>query len=125
MASLRTKFYKDKQNAKWSGVCAGIADYTGIEVIWIRVATVLLMLTLGWPIIAYFVIAILADRKPIALYDQTPEKNKFWQDVRKNPKRTARDVRAQLRDVDRRLADMERHYVSSNTRLADEIDSLR
>ena len=31
-------FYLDKQNAKWKGVCAGIADYTGIEVIWVRVA---------------------------------------------------------------------------------------
>ena len=32
MNSPRTKFYKDKQNAKWAGVCAGIADYTGIDV---------------------------------------------------------------------------------------------
>ena len=32
----RTKFYKDKQNAKWSGVCAGIADYTGIDVTLVR-----------------------------------------------------------------------------------------
>jgi phage shock protein C len=125
MTSLRTKFYKDKQNAKWSGVCAGIADYTGINAIWIRVSAVILTMMFGWPLIAYFLIAWLADKKPIALYQQTPDENRFWQQVRTNPKRTARDVKAQLRDVDRRLADMERHYVSSNRRLAEEIDSLR
>ena len=38
MSDSRTKFYLDKQDAKWKGVCAGIADYTGIEVIWVRIA---------------------------------------------------------------------------------------
>ena len=33
MAGPHTKFYLDKQNAKWAGVCAGIADYTGIDVV--------------------------------------------------------------------------------------------
>ena len=31
MSASRTKFYLDKQNSKWLGVCAGIADYTGID----------------------------------------------------------------------------------------------
>ena len=28
----RTKFYLDKRNGKVMGVCAGIADYTGLDV---------------------------------------------------------------------------------------------
>ena len=28
----RTRFYRDKRNGKIMGVCAGIADYTGIDV---------------------------------------------------------------------------------------------
>ena len=32
--SSRTKFYLDKANGKWLGVCSGLADYTGIDVIW-------------------------------------------------------------------------------------------
>jgi phage shock protein C len=125
MSSLRTKYYLDKHNAKWSGVCAGFADYTGIDVIFVRVAAVILTMMMGWPILVYFIIAWMADRKPIALYEQTPDQNKFWQQVRTNAKRSVRDVKGQLRDVDRRLADMERHYVSGNKRLADEIDSLK
>ncbi len=40
MSASRTKFYLDKKNAKWMGVCAGIADYTGVDVTWVRVGTV-------------------------------------------------------------------------------------
>lgn len=125
MSASRTKFYLDKQNAKWLGVCSGIADYTGIDVTWVRVGTVLLTLaTSGWPLVAYLVIAWIANPKPTGLYD-TPEDAKFWQGVRSNPKRSAHAVRSTFRDIDRRLADIEMYYTSRNTRLADEIDSLR
>ena len=125
MSGSRTKFYLDKQNAKWSGVCAGIADYTGFDVTLIRVGAVLLnLMTTGWIIVAYFIAAWLAPKKPIGLYD-TIEDQKFWQGVRQSPARSTRDVRAKFRDVDRRLADVETYYTSRNSSLANEIDSLR
>ena len=126
MTSLRTKFYLDKKNAKWSGVCAGIADYTGVNVLWVRVGTVLLTLMGGfpWTLIAYWLTAWLASSKPSGLYD-TPEREKFWQGVRSNPRRTAGEVRSKFRDLDRRLADMELFYTSSNTRLSEQIEELR
>lgn len=125
MSGSRTKFYLDKQNAKWSGVCAGIADYTGFDVTLIRIGAVLLtLMTTGWIIVAYFIAAWLAPRKPIGLYD-TLEDQKFWQGVRQSPARSARDVRAKFRDVDRRLAEVETYYTSRNSSLANEIDNLR
>lgn len=126
MSVSRTKFYLDKQNSKWLGVCSGLADYTGIDVTWVRVGAIVLTIMGGfpWTLIAYFVAAWLADTKPVGLYD-TAEDAKFWQGVRTNPKRSAREVRGQFRDIDRRLSDIEVHYTSSNARLAREIDSLR
>lgn len=126
MSAARTKFYVDKQNSKWSGVCAGIADYTGVEVMWIRIGTVLLTLAGGfpWTLIAYVMIAWMAPKKPAGLYD-SHEDAKFWQGVRSNPARSASEMRSTFRDIDRRLADIEMYYTSRNTRLADEIDSLR
>ena len=41
MGSLTKSFNLDKRHAKLSGVCAGIADYTGWDVTLIRIATVL------------------------------------------------------------------------------------
>ncbi|GGO98194.1 envelope stress response membrane protein PspC [Stakelama pacifica] len=126
MSASRTKFYLDKQNGQWSGVCAGIADYTGVEVIWVRVAAVILTLAGGfpWTLIAYFVVAWVGEKKPVGLYESA-EDAKFWQGVRTNPTRSTAEVRSKFRDIDRRLADMEMFYTSRNTRLADEIDSLR
>jgi len=126
MSASRTKFYLDKQNGKWSGVCAGIADYTGIDVTWVRVGAIVLTIAGGfpWTLIAYWLVAWMADNKPIGLYDSA-EDAKFWQGVRSNPKRSTSEVRSKFRDIDRRLADIEMYYTSRNTRLADEIDSLR
>ena len=125
MTARRTKFYLDKQNGKWMGVCSGIADYTGIDVVWVRVATALsFFVTSGWTFLAYFIIGFVADKKPTGLYSDSDDQ-KFWQGVRANPARSTRDVRSKFRDIDRRLADIETFYTSRNTRLAEEIDSLR
>jgi phage shock protein C len=126
MTARRTKFYLDKQNAKWSGVCAGIADYTGMDVIWVRIGAVVFTLMGGfpWTLIAYWMAAYMAPAKPVGLYSDADEQ-KFWQRVRANPSRTSRDVRSKFRDIDRRLADMELLYTSQNSRLAEEIDALR
>jgi phage shock protein C len=124
MSGIRTRYYRDKQNGKLAGVCSGLADYTGIETLWIRLGVILLTITFGWPLIAYFVIAWLAPVKPVGLYTSR-EEQKFWQGVRANPSRSARDVRASFRELDRRLADIELYYTSRNKRLEDEIESLR
>ena len=53
------------------------------------------------------------------------DEKKFWQGVRANPRRTARDVRSRFREIDRRLADVETYVTSSHGRLAREIEQLR
>ena len=123
--SARTKFYVDKQEGKWLGVCAGIADYTGFDITLVRVAMIVLTLaTSGWVFVAYVAAGWLAPKKPLGLYE-TQEDAKFWQGVRTNPKRSTAEVRSKFRDIDRRLADIELHYTSRNSSLAKEIDSLR
>ncbi len=125
MSASRTQFYLDKRNAKFKGVCAGIADYTGIDVTWVRIATVVLaFFTHLLAIAAYFVIAWVAQDRPSDLY-QTPDDERFWQGVRSNTKRSTTEVRSKFRDIDRRLADMEAFYTSRNTQLASEIEKLR
>jgi phage shock protein C len=126
MSDRRTNFYLDKQNRKWSGVCAGIADYTGTNVLWIRIGIVLVtfMGAFPWTLIAYWLTAWFAKAKPQGLY-VSQDDAKFWQGVRQSPARTTRDTRSKLRDIDRRLADVEVYYTSRNSSLANEIDSLR
>ncbi len=126
MNSPRTSFYRDKVNGRFLGVCAGIADYTGVDVTLVRIgAVVLTVMGLGFIVIpGYFITGFMAPSKPAALYGDRKEQ-RFWQGVRQSPGRTAREVRAKFRDIDRRLAEVESFYVSSNPRLAAEIEKLR
>jgi phage shock protein C len=125
MSASRTRFYLDKQDAKVKGVCAGVADYTGIDVTFVRIALVVLVVaTSGWALLAYAAAAWLAPTKPIGLYSSEDDA-RFWQRVRSNPTRSTAEVRSTFRDLDRRLADIETHFTSRNTALASEIDNLR
>ena len=124
MNTPRTTLYRDKTNAKLMGVCSGIADYTGVNVFWIRMAFVILVLSTGVALPAYFIAGLLLDKKPPYLYTDHAEQ-KYWQGVRQSPKRTAREIRSRMKDVDRRLAEVESFYVSSNPRLTAEIERLR
>lgn len=125
MSDSRTRFYLDKQNAKFKGVCAGIADYVGLDVTLVRIAFVVLaFVTHFFALLAYGLIGWLAPCKPIGLYS-SDEDAKFWQGVRANPTRSTAEVRASFRDLDRRLADIETHFTSHNRALASEIDNLR
>lgn len=125
MNTPRTTLYKDKSNAKLMGVCSGIADYTGVNALWVRLGAVfLLFATSGVLIPVYFLTGLLLNNKPAHLYSD-PQEQKYWQSVRQSPKRTAREIKARMKDVDRRLADVETYYVSSNPRLNAEIERLR
>ncbi|QZD88978.1 envelope stress response membrane protein PspC [Qipengyuania aurantiaca] len=125
MNSPRTTLYRDKQNAKLMGVCSGIADYTGVDAFWVRLGFLALTFISGGSTIPfYFLAGILLNKKPAHLYSE-PDEQRYWQRVRQNPKRTAREIRAKMKDVDRRLADVEAYYVSSNPRLTAEIERLR
>lgn len=125
MNSPRTTLYRDKQNAKLMGVCSGIADYTGVNAFWVRLGLIALTFAVGGATIPiYFIAGLLLNKKPPHLYVDHDE-SKYWQRVRQNPKRTAREIRSRMKDVDRRLAEVETFYVSNNPRLNAEIERLR
>ena len=125
MNTPRTTLYRDKQNGKLMGVCSGIADYTGVDVLWVRLGFIMLIaMTSGGILPFYFIAGLALNKKPDDLYVDRDEQ-KYWQRVRQSPARTAREVRSRFRDIDRRLAEVETYYVTSNPRLSAEIERLR
>lgn len=130
----RGQFYLDKSNAKLSGVCSGIANYTEVDSFWVRLAAVLLLIFVSPVVLAvYIAIACFADKRPMGLYSDEEEMRL----LRRMERRRARKglnfssgyrtsgMRSDLSDMDRRIAEMEAHYSNSSSRLAAEIDSLR
>lgn len=128
----RGHFYLDKSNAKLAGVCAGIADYTDVDALWIRIGTVLLAFTGPLFVVTvamYIAIAISADKRPMSEYSALEEERLLRRMERRRARKSglgrSERLRGELSDMDRRVADMEAHYASSNSRLAAEIESLR
>ncbi len=122
----RTRFYLDKRQGKVMGVCAGVADYTGFDVTLVRIVFIAsVLMGSGMPLLIYLIAGIVAKDKPSELRSGDPEQERFWQGVRQSPARTARDIRSRLRDIDRRLGDVEHHVLTENRSLAREIEQLR
>lgn len=122
----RTRFYRDKRNGKVLGICAGIADYTGFDVTLVRIAMIAaVFLSSGSIIPVYFIAGFVAPDKPQELEASDAETREFWRSVRRSPARTARDIRLRLKDIDRRLADVESYVTTENRSLAREIEQLR
>ena len=122
----RTKFYRDKRQGKFLGVCAGIADYTGLDVTLVRICMIAaVIMGSGAPLLLYFIVAFMVPDKPRELDLQSVEEQKFWQGVRASPRRSAKEIRSRMRDIDRRLADIESYVTTENRSLAREIEQLR
>ncbi len=126
MSVRRTRFYLDKRNKRFMGVCAGIADYFGWDATWVRIGAVAAtLLGVGFLPLVYLAAGWIADPKPSMLYNESAEERQFWKNVRVAPQRTIRDVHASFRESDRRLRDLEAYVTTQNSSLAKEIDQLR
>lgn len=57
--------YLDKGSAKLLGVCAGLAEFLGVDTLWVRLAFVAATLFgSGLPLLGYIVIAMVVEAKP-------------------------------------------------------------
>lgn len=122
----RTRFYRNKRDGKVLGVCAGIADYTGIDVNMVRLMFLFSLFISGGSILpVYFIAGFMAPDRPYELDSETADERRFWQGVRASPSRSARSIASSFKDIDRRLADIEHYVTTENRSLAREIDSLR
>ena len=110
------KFYLDRLNGKFMGVCAGIADYLKVDATLVRVAFVVVTLlgAFPWSVIAYAAAAWLAKPKPLLGDEETPR-----------IRTSTREVRESMRDIDRRMAEVETYVSNANSPLAREIEELR
>lgn len=61
---MEKRLYKSSKNKMLDGVCAGIAEYFGIDPTLVRIALVLFCAMGGAGILAYIVMAIVMPRNP-------------------------------------------------------------
>ena len=73
------RLFRDPDRGMLAGVCAGIADFVGIEPIVIRLAFVLALVLFFVPAaLVYVILAFALPKRPPALY-ASPEDEAFWE----------------------------------------------
>jgi phage shock protein C len=116
---MKKRFYLDKANGKVFGVCAGLAKHMNWDPTFIRVGVVLLtLITFPWALIAYGAAAMIGKKRPVAGY--------YGEEPSAPALRTSTyELNRSVRDIDRRMAEVETYVTAQNTGLAREIESLR
>jgi phage shock protein C len=108
------RFEVDRANGKVAGVCAGIANMTGIDATIIRIGFILATLVLPFPLslIAYGVAAFAGQPRTRSGFALSRSNN-------------SEESRERMRSLDLRMQAIETYVTSSNSELAREIEDLR
>ena len=116
-STQRFRLWRDRERGILAGVCAGIADYVGIEPIVVRIVAVLGLIFFFPPtVIGYVILALALPPKPPALYGSR-EEEAFWRSVNTAPADTFQSLRHKFRDLEDRLAHMETQVASGDFEL--------
>jgi phage shock protein C len=108
------RLFRDKENAMLAGVCAGVAEYFGLNRKGVRLATFLLILFppfFAFVVISYVVLTIVLPVKPRELYENT-EQAEFWRGVSNAPSDVFGALRHRFRELNHRLEKMEAYVTS-------------
>jgi len=117
------RLFRDKENAVLAGVCAGIAEYFGLNRKGVRLVTFLFMLFppfFAFIAISYIVLAIVLPVKPKDLYEST-EQAEFWRGVSNAPSDVFGAMRHRFRELNRRLEKMEAFVTSREFEIDQEL----
>ncbi|MBL6929344.1 MAG: envelope stress response membrane protein PspC [Rhodospirillales bacterium] len=118
------RLYRNLDKAMVKGVCAGIADYFGVEALVVRAGALVSLFIFTLPtIIVYLVLTKVVPPRPADLYE-TPGEEAFWTRVRVEPTGTVATLRHRFREMEKRLRDVETFVTSREFRLNREINDL-
>lgn len=108
------RLYRDRENAMLAGVCAGIAEYFGLNRKGVRLVTALSILFppfFAFVAISYVILAIVLPVKPTDLYENK-EQAEFWRGVSNAPADVFGSLSHRFRELNLRLERMEAFVTS-------------
>ena len=106
------RLYRDKENAVLAGVCAGLANYFGLNRKGLRlVAAISTLFFFPFMVPAYIILVIILPVKPQDLY-QDESQEKFWRGVSMAPSDVFSNLSHRFRELDLRLQKMEAYVTS-------------
>jgi phage shock protein PspC (stress-responsive transcriptional regulator) len=70
---MAKKLYRSRKNRVIAGICGGLAEYFDIDLIIVRLITLILVLSFGAGLIAYIIAWIVVPEEPDNLYPTSTE----------------------------------------------------
>jgi phage shock protein C len=106
------RLYRDKDNGILAGVCAGLANYFGLNRRGLQlVVAVCTLFFFPFVVPAYIVLAIILPVQPSNLYESESQE-KFWRGVKLAPTDVFSNLNHRFRELDLRLQKMEAFVTS-------------
>jgi phage shock protein C len=118
------RLWRDPENGIIAGVMAGVAEYVGVRPWQARALALLaLMLFPPYAFLAYVVAALLLKRRP---RDRllSPEAEGFFRSMSRDPRGTFGTLRYRFREIERRIAGIEKIVTGSDFKLRREFRDL-
>lgn len=111
------RLYRNPRRGYVAGVCAGIADYFGMEPFLVRLAVLIGLIFFTLPLlIAYIIAALALPPRPEQLY-RTEDEEVFWRSVAMKPDRSLAGLAQRFRDVEKRVVGLEAYVASKEYEL--------
>jgi phage shock protein C len=122
------RLYRDADRAILGGVCAGLATYLGFNLKVTRILCVIAFLcAFPFAVFAYLVAVLVVPSSSSRIYDDELREERRKEALREEilrAKPTVRDVRERYREMDARLARIERYVTSSRYELDEKFRRL-
>lgn len=108
-----------------AGVCGGLAERMGWDPVLTRVITAVIFFAgAGFVFPVYIVMWAITPVAPYRPRSLSPDEDRFWRSVSDRPAETFSNIRYKFKDMDDRLARMERSVTSEEWRLKREFRDL-
>jgi phage shock protein C len=106
------RLYRHPERGRVFGVCAGLADYFGVEPFLVRLGALAGLVFFFVPVfLGYLMLTVILPRRPADLY-RSPDEEEFWRAVATKPAVTLSAVRHRYRALESRLRPLE-SYVAT------------
>ena len=121
----KKRLYRNKDHGGFLGVCAGFADYFGLDIGLTRLVTFIAMFFFApGMLLAYFILALILPVKPASEPKKDEAGEAFVKSVRSEPQAVLSSARHRYRELEQRLRRLERYVTSSSYDLDKEFESL-
>lgn len=119
------RLYRSADNGMIAGVCAGLAEYFGVDTGITRALVVVGAFFFPILILAYIALALLLPKRYSLRGSESGRDPELRRHVRAEPHATLGSVRHRFRDLDRRLQRLEKYVTSDRFKLDREFEGLK